>query len=425
MASLREREMKAMKIKLLLFCGCLLLFSFKTMSQTTNQTPRPRARDLGVVVGILPTGKNNAITDVAGVRVGHATLIRGDNVRTGVTAILPHLGNVFQEKVPAAIYVGNGFGKLMGSTQVNELGEIETPILLTNTLNVPRVADALIEWMLALPGNEEVRSINPVVAETNDGYLNDIRGRHVGRDEVFAAIKSAKEGTVEEGSVGAGTGTVAFGWKGGVGTSSRVIPQSLAPGSARGYTVGVLVQSNYGGVLTINGAPVGRELGKYYLKEQISTASGIERGARSGLKAGPRLATTRVADQIGDAADGSIIMVVATDAPLDARNLRRLAARAMLGLARTGSPSTNGSGDYVIAFSAANLIRAGDNLLSSRTLGNDATSPLFEAVVEATEEAIYNSLFKATTVTGRDGHRVEALPIEKTVEILKKYGAAK
>jgi len=406
-------------------CICLLIFAFKTMSQTTTQTSRPRARDLGVVVGILPTGKNNAITDVAGVRVGHATLIRGDNVRTGVTAILPHSGNLFQEKVPAAIFVGNGFGKLMGSTQVNELGEIETPILLTNTLNVPRVADALIEWMLQLPGNQEVRSINPVVAETNDGYLNDIRGRHVGRDEVFAAIRSAKEGTVEEGSVGAGTGTVAFGWKGGVGTSSRVIPQSLSPGSARGYTVGVLVQSNYGGVLTINGAPVGRELGKYYLKEQISTASGGERVARSGLKAGGSLATASDADQIGDAADGSIIMVVATDAPLDARNLKRLAARAMLGLARTGSPSTNGSGDYVIAFSAENRIRAGDNLRSAQTLGNDATSPLFEAVVEATEEAIYNSLFKATTVTGRDGHRVEALPIEKTVEILKKYGAAK
>jgi len=380
------------------------------MSQTTNQTLRPRARDLGVVVGILPTGKNNAITDVAGVRVGHSALIRGDNVRTGVTAILPHSGNLFQEKVPAAIFVGNGFGKLMGSTQVNELGEIETPILLTNTLNVPRVADALIEWMLQLPGNEEVRSINPIVAETNDGYLNDIRGRHIGRDEVFAAIKSAKEGTVEEGSVGAGTGTVAFGWKGGVGTSSRVIPQSLSPGTAAtgvtgGYTVGVLVQSNYGGVLTINGAPVGRELGKYYLKEQISTVSG--------------------ADRIGDAADGSIIMVVATDAPMDARNLKRLAARAMLGLARTGSPSTNGSGDYVIAFSVANRIRAGDNLRSAQTLGNDAMSPLFEAVVEATEEAIYNSLFKATTVTGWDGHRVDALPIEKTVEILKKYGAAK
>src|SRR5262247_2533810 len=419
-AMLREREMKAMKIKLLPFCICLLLFAFKTMSQTTTQPARPRARDLGVVVGILPAGKNNAITDVAGVRVGHATLIRGDNVRTGVTAILPHTGNLFQEKVPAAIYVGNGFGKLMGSTQVDELGEIETPILLTNTLNVPRVADALIEWMLQLPGNEEVRSINPIVAETNDGYLNDIRGRHVGRDEVFAAIRSAKEGTVEEGSVGAGTGTVAFGWKGGIGTSSRVIPQRLG-----GYTAGVLVQSNYGGVLTINGAPVGRELGRYYLKDQIGAVGGSERDSRRRPAPGTSPATAHGADLVSDAADGSIIMVVATDAPLDARNLKRLAARAMLGLARTGSPSTNGSGDYVIAFSSANRIRAGENLRGAQALGNDAISPLFEAVVEATEEAIYNSLFKATTVTGRDGHRVEALPIEKTVEILKKYGAAK
>lgn len=375
------------------------------MSQTTKESPRPRARDLGVVVGILPTGKNNAITDVAGVRVGHYTLISGDDVRTGVTAILPHSGNLFQEKVPAAVFVGNGFGKLMGSTQVEELGEIETPILLTNTLNVPRVADALIEWMLLSPGNEQARSINPIVAETNDGYLNDIRGRHVGREEVFAAIKSAKEGAVEEGAVGAGTGTVAFGWKGGIGTSSRVVPQSMAPGSSIGYTVGVLVQSNYGGVLTINGAPVGRELGKYYLKEQLGAVRG--------------------ADQVSDRADGSIIMVVATDAPLDARNLKRLAARAMLGLGRTGSPSTNGSGDYVIAFSAANRVRASENLRSVQVLGNEAMSPLFEAVVEATEEAIYNSLFKATTVTGRDGHRVEALPIDKTVEILKKYGGVK
>jgi D-aminopeptidase len=359
-----------------------------------------------VVVGILPPGKNNTITDVAGVRVGHATLIKGDNVRTGVTAILPHAGNLFREKVPAAIFVGNGFGKLMGSTQVGELGEIETPILLTNTLNAPRVADALIEWMLQLPGNEEVRSINPIVAETNDGYLNDIRGRHVGRDEVFAAIKSAKEGAVEEGSVGAGTGTVAFGWKGGIGTSSRAVPQSLG-----GYTVGVLVQSNYGGVLTINGAPVGRELGRYYLKEQVE--------GRRVSQSFPN------ENQVSDAADGSIIIVVATDAPMDARNLKRLAARAMLGLARTGSPSTNGSGDYVIAFSVANRIRASENLRNTQTVGNEAMSPLFEAVVEATEEAIYNSMFKATTVTGRDGHRVEALPIEKTVEILKKYGAAK
>ncbi len=396
--------MNAMKIKLPLFCFCLLLFVFKTMSQTSNQPPRPRARDLGVVVGILPPGKNNAITDVAGVRVGQATLIKGDNVRTGVTAILPHSGNLFQEKVPAAVFVGNGFGKLMGSTQVDELGEIETPILLTGTLNVPRVADALIEWILQLPGNEEVRSINPIVAETNDGFLNDIRGRHAGRDEAFAAIRSAKDGPVEEGAVGAGTGTVAFGWKGGIGTSSRVVPKSLG-----GYTVGVLVQSNYGGVLTINGAPVGRELGKYYLKEQIGAARGVEKDG----------------NPVSDRADGSIIMVVATDAPLDARNLKRLAARAMLGLARTGSPSTNGSGDYVIAFSTQNRIRASEALRNTQVLGNEAASPLFEAVVEATEEAIYNSMLKATTVTGRDGHRVEALPIEKTLDILKKYGAVK
>lgn len=381
----------------------LVTLPILTMAQT-DETKRPRARDLGLEVGILPPGPLNAITDVAGVRVGQTTVIRGDRVRTGVTAILPHGGNLFREKVPAAIHVGNGFGKLMGSTQVNELGEIETPILLTNTLNVPRVADALIEWMIGLPGNEEVRSINPIVAETNDGFLNDIRGRHLGKDEVFAALRSAREGAVEEGSVGAGTGTVAFGFKGGIGTSSRLLPASLG-----GYTIGVLVQSNYGGVLTINGAPVGRELGRYYLKEQIE-------GRRIGR-----------AQEISDRADGSIIMVVATDAPLDHRQLRRLAERAMLGLARTGSSGSNGSGDYVIAFSTAteNRIRAGEAVRSLKGLGNDALSPLFQATIEATEEAIYNSLLRATTMTGRDGHRVEALPIEKTVEILRKYGALK
>jgi D-aminopeptidase len=376
------------------------------MNQTGSEMPRPRARDLGINVGILPTGKLNAITDVGGVRVGHITLIKGESVRTGVTAILPHSGNLFQGKVPAAIFVGNGFGKLMGSTQVDELGEIETPILLTSTLNVPRVADALIDWMLALPGNEDVRSINPIVAETNDGYLNDIRGRHAGRDEVFSALKAAKDGPVAEGSVGAGTGTVAFGFKGGIGTSSRALPQNLG-----GYTVGVLVQTNFGGVLTINGAPVGRELGRYYLKEQLERIGRIDM---------PN-------DPVREKADGSIIMVVATDAPLAARNLKRLAARAMLGLARTGSPSTQGSGDYAIAFSTANenRIRAGEKVRTTQTLGNEAMSPLFQAVVEATEEAIYNSLLRATTVTGRDGHRVEALPIDKVVEILRKYGAVK
>jgi D-aminopeptidase len=376
------------------------------MNQTGSEMPRPRARDLGINVGILPTGKLNAITDVGGVRVGHITLIKGESVRTGVTAILPHSGNLFQGKVPAAIFVGNGFGKLMGSTQVDELGEIETPILLTSTLNVPRVADALIDWMLALPGNEDVRSINPIVAETNDGYLNDIRGRHAGRDEVFSALKAAKDGPVAEGSVGAGTGTVAFGFKGGIGTSSRALPQNLG-----GYTVGVLVQTNFGGVLTINGAPVGRELGRYYLKEQLERIGRIDM---------PN-------DPVREKADGSIIMVVATDAPLAARNLKRLAARAMLGLARTGSPSTQGSGDYAIAFSTANenRIRAGEKVRTIQALGNEAMSPLFQAVVEATEEAIYNSLLRATTVTGRDGHRVEALPIDKVVEILRKYGAVK
>ena len=359
-------------------------------------------------MGILPTGKNNAITDVEGVLVGHITLVKGADIRTGVTAILPHTGNLFQEKVPAAVHIGNAFGKLLGSTQVNELGEIETPILLTNTLNVPRVADALIDWMLGLPGNEQVRSVNPLVGETNDGYLNDIRGRHIGRDEVFAALKSAKGGEVAEGSVGAGTGTVAFGWKGGIGTASRLLPQNIG-----GYAVGVLVQSNFGGVLTINGAPVGRELGKFYLKEQLE-------GRRVSQMQNPE-------NVVSDWADGSIMMVVATDAPMDHRNLRRLAERAMLGLARTGSPSTNGSGDYVIAFSTAkqNRIRASENLRSVQTVGNEAMSPLFQAVVEATEEAIYNSLFRATTITGRGGNTVEALPIEKTVEILKKYGAAK
>jgi D-aminopeptidase len=384
------------------FFALFLLFPVSVLSQPTNAETRPRARDIGIVAGILPPGPLNAITDVSGVRVGHATLIRGDSVRTGVTAILPHDGNLFQEKVPGAIFVGNGFGKLTGYTQVKELGEIETPILLTSTLNVPRVADALLDWMLALPGNEQVRSINPVIGETNDGFLNDIRGRHVGQAEVFAALRGAKSGAVEEGTVGAGTGTVAFGFKGGIGTSSRVVPQI-----AGGYTVGVLVQTNFGGVLTINGAPVGRELGQYYLKEQLTPPP------------------TGSAERTRDRADGSIIIVVATDAPLDARNLERLAARAMLGLARTGSPSTNGSGDYVIAFSSAseNRITATMGKRSTTVLGNDSMSPLFLAVVEATEEAIYNSLLRATTVTGRGGNKAEALPIDRTIAILRKYSA--
>jgi D-aminopeptidase len=394
----------------------LLLLLAPAMAQKGKEPPRPRARDIGLRVGVLPSGRLDAITDVEGVRVGHATLIQGEDVRTGVTAVVPHAGNLFREKVPAAIFVGNGFGKLMGSTQVNELGELETPIILTNTLSVPRAADALVEWMLGLPGNEDVRSVNPVVAETNDGQLNDIRGRHVGREEVFAALKSAKGGEVEEGSVGAGTGTVAFGFKGGIGTASRVVPRKFG-----GYTVGVLVQTNYGGVLTMNGAPVGRELGRYFLKEDLEPGREDE---REGVPKGGRAELSLDADR----ADGSVIVVVATDAPLDARNLRRLAARAMLGLARTGSPSTNGSGDYVIAFSTAASVRLRHGETSLRRvelLPNDAISPLFLACVEATEEAVYNSLLRATTITGRAGTRVEALPLDKTIEILKKYNAVR
>ena len=394
----RRISTRMTQVKLIICVICVISGYMSLVAQTQN---RPRARDLGITVGILPNGSLNAITDVPGVLVGHTTLIRGDNVRTGVTAILPHSGNLFQEKVPGAVFVGNGFGKLAGSTQVNELGEIETPILLTSTLSVPRVADFVMDYMLALPGNEQVQSINPLVAETNDGFLNDIRGRHISRDDVFKAIKEAKSGAVEEGCVGAGTGTVAFGFKGGIGTASRKLPARLG-----GFTVGVLVQSNFGGVLTINGAPVGRELGRYYLKDVLEPGSSQQ----------PR------------GADGSIIMVIATDAPLDARNLDRLAARAMMGLARTGAAGTNGSGDYAIAFSTAAEVRIKPLNESERsvprnvkTLANDAMSPLFLAVIEATEEAIYNSVFRATTTTG-SGRTVEALPLDRTVEILRKHG---
>lgn len=327
---------------------------------------RPRLRDLGVTIGTLPTGPLNAITDVPGVLVGQTTLIRGDNIRTGVTAILPHAGNIFQQKVAGAVFVGNGFGKITGTTQIDELGEIETPILLTSTLNVPRVADALLDFMLALPGNEQVKSINPLVAETNDGTLNDIRSRPVGRDDVFHAINSAASGPVEEGSVGAGTGTIALGFKGGIGTASRRVGA---------YTVGVLVQTNFGGTLTIAGVAVGREL----------------KDATRG---------------------GSCIMVIATDAPVDARNLKRMGARAIMGMARTGAAGANGSGDYAIAFSTAR---------DQPLLSNDAMSPLFLATIEATEEAIINSLLRATTVTG-NGHTIEAIPIEPTRTILREHG---
>ena len=391
----------------------VLILAFVSNQTDAQDDRRPRVREAGIVVGVLSPGSLNAITDVGGVTVGHSTIVRGDNVRTGVTAILPHGGNLFREKVPAAVFIGNAFGKLAGSTQVNELGEIETPIMLTSTLNVPRVADAVIDYMLALPGNEDVQSINPLVGETNDGYLNDIRRRSVTRDGVFGAIKTARGGMVAEGNIGAGMGTVAFGFKGGIGTSSRKLPPPLG-----GYTVGVLVQTNFGGILTINGAPVGRELGQYYLKEQLS-GTDFNR-----CKPGQKTSTDL---SLCHSADGSIIIVIATDAPIDHRNLQRLAARAMMGLARTGATGSNGSGDYAIAFStAADLrIRTGTNNRVPRSvtlLSNDAMSPLFLAVIEATEEAIYNSLFRATTMSGR-GHTVEALPIDRTLEILKRHNA--
>ena len=376
-----------------------LLSSSLVFAETPNSNARPRASDLGLKVGVLPAGPLDTITDVAGVKVGHTTIISGDNIRTGVTTVLPHSGNLYREKVPGAVFVGNGFGKLTGSTQVDELGEIETPILLTNTMSVPQVADALTTYILALPGNEDVRSVNPLVGETNDGYLNDIRGRHVTADDVFGAIKRATGGAVEEGSVGAGTGTVAFGWKGGIGTASRRLPQSLG-----GYTVGVLVQTNFGGVLMFAGSPVGQELGQYYLKEEL------QRGSQR------------------DKADGSCMVIVATDAPVDARNLRRLAARALLGIARTGSAASNGSGDYAIAFSSAPelRIRTSEKPLTRHVelLNNDAMSPLFLAVIETTEEAIYNSMFRATSMSG-NGHTVEALPIDKTMEILREHKSIK
>jgi D-aminopeptidase len=366
-----------------------LIFLFILSLQTV--TAQSRARELGIKIGVLPPGKLNAITDVPGVKVGHVTLFEGDFIRTGVTAILPHDGNLFQNKVPAAIFVGNGFGKLAGSTQVKELGNLETPIILTNTLSVATAMDAVVEYTLTLPGNEKVQSVNAVVGETNDGYLNDIRGRHVKKQHVLQAIASASTGAVQEGNAGAGTGTICFGFKAGIGTSSRRLPQNLG-----GYTIGVLVQTNFGGVLQIDGAPVGEELKKFYLRDQLNTD-----------------------------ADGSCMIVVATDAPLDARNLERLAQRAMLGLAKTGGIASNGSGDYVIAFSADPQARirhsAMEHTDSTVVVRNDAMSPLFMAVIEATEEAIINSLLAAETMTGKDGRKVEALPKKEVVKILKKY----
>jgi len=367
------------------FIWILILAVFNSYAQSK------RTRGYGMEIGVLPTGKYNAITDVEGVKVGHTTLIFGDSVRTGVTAILPHAGNIFQQKVPAAIYIGNGFGKLTGYSQVKELGNIETPVILTNTLSVPTASDALISYTLKLNGNEGVHSVNPIVGETNDGWLNDIRGRHIREGHVLSAIQNAKGGMVEEGNVGAGTGTTCFGYKGGIGTSSRVIPASLG-----GYTVGVLVQTNFGGVLEINGVPVGKELNNYPFR-----------------------------DKILNEADGSCMIVVITNAPLSSRNLERLAKRAIMGLAKTGGIASNGSGDYVIALSTAkdNLItHSGDSLFyNSKVLRNENMTPLFLATIEATEEAIVNSLFSAKTMTGRDGHQVTSIPVDRVLEIMKKY----
>ncbi|MET2984504.1 DmpA family aminopeptidase [Aureibaculum conchae] len=359
----------------------------------TIHSQEKRARDYGVEIGVLKTGTLNAITDVNGVKVGHTTLIEGDSIRTGVTAILPHSEDIFNLKVPAAIYIGNGYGKLAGYSQVKELGNIETPIILTNTLSVPVASDALITYTLEQPENKNVRSINSVVGETNDGYLNDIRGRHVKEKHVLDAIKKAKIGKVDEGNIGAGTGTVCFGFKGGIGTSSRVIPKSLG-----GYTVGVLVQTNFGGVLEVNGTPVAKELGRYPYKNDME-------------------------------ADGSCMIVVITDAPIGSRNLERMAKRAMLGLAKTGGIASNGSGDYVIALSTAkeNLIdtKQDSTYHKLKELKNSEVTPLFLATIEATEEAIINSLFAAKDMVGRDEHEIKALPINDILKIMKKHNRIK
>ena len=377
--------------------SALSISTVLAMTAFTTQAfaQRARARDLGVKPGVFTPGRLNAITDVAGVRVGQTTVVQGDNVRTGVTAILPHGGNLFTDRVPAALHVGNGFGKITGATQLRELGELETPLLLTCTLCVWKAADAMVDWMLGQPGMANVRSINPVVAETNDGTLNDIRARPITAEQVRAALTSASDGPVAEGSVGAGTGTVAFGWKGGIGTSSRLLPQSLG-----GWTLGVLVQTNFGGILQVLGAPVGKELGQY--------------------------AFQREAQSPGDRGDGSCVMVIATDAPLSDRNLERLAARAVMGLARTGSSASNGSGDYAVAFSTSEKVRRAANAtrLTTEELSNEQMSGLFEAAVEATEEAIYNSLFQATTTTG-NGRTIQAIPLDRVRDVLAKYNVAR
>jgi D-aminopeptidase len=359
---------------------------------TEPEAFRPRARGLGIIPGVLPPGPLNAITDVAGVLVGHMTLIQGDDIRTGATAILPHSGNPYQERVPAGLAVANGYGKLLGSTQLVELGELETPIVLTNTLCVPRAADAIIDWTLALAGNERVSSINPVVGETNDGRLNNIRRRALTPAVIRQALESARGGAPPEGAVGAGTGTVAFGWKGGIGTSSRTLPPT-----AGGYTVGVLVQANFGGNLQITGIPINPRLGQYHLGEHLPE----------------------------HAADGSIMIVIATDAPLSDRNLTRLARRSFAGLARTGAAFSHGSGDYAIAFSTSDVVRRTPGrrraLSSYEELPNEQMSPFFQAAIEATEEAIYNALFQATTMTGHRGVTIEALPLDHIAALLRAH----
>lgn len=366
------------------FTGLILMGLFMTSQMHSQQK---RIRETGIELGVMQPGKMNALTDVPGVQVGHTTLILGDSVRTGVTAIVPHTGNIFQNKVPAAIYIGNGFGKLAGYSQVEELGNIETPIVLTNTLSVPVAMDALISYTLNQTGNEEIRSVNPVVGETNDGWLNDIRGRHIQQNHILEAISLADSGPIAEGNVGAGTGTVAFGYKGGIGTASRIVPKKVG-----GYTVGVLVQANFGGILTLNGQNLARVL-------------------------------DRVPSSYKEDTDGSCMMVVITDAPLDTRNLKRLAKRCMLGLARTGGIASNGSGDYVIALSTAtaNAVPYEPETLSlsSGSIHNDYMSPFFLAAIEATEEAIWNALFMAESTTGYNGSRIEALPIDKVLESVK------
>ncbi len=367
-------------------------------SVLAQSEPRPRARDIGLAPGVFAPGPLNAITDVAGVSVGHATLVVGDHVRTGVTVVVPHTGNVFQDKVPGAVFVGNAFGKLAGSTQVDELGTLETPIALTNTLSVGAAMDGLVRWTLDQPGNQNVRSVNALVGETNDGGLNDIRGQHVRPQHVLEALKAATSGAVPEGSVGAGTGTQAFGWKGGIGTASRRLPAAQG-----GHTLGVIVQSNFGGVLTMGGAPVGQLLGRYAYQPRP-----------------PRQPQEAVAATNGD---GSCMIIVATDAPIDARELKRVAARAIFGLGRTGSSYSNGSGDFAIAFSTAPGLRTrfGSAAAEARTLlPSDGVSALFQAALEATEEAVYNSLLQATAVTSRWG-AAEALPVDRVREILKGY----